>query len=172
MPSAQFKVVLIGNENVGKSSLVRRFVDNQFSESYISTLGFQMFHKSLVIKDYSVDFEIWDLAGQQRFDFARKNYYSQSHGFLLVCALTEIASFQDLDKWFAEIQAVCPNKPFILVGNKADLPNPKVSEQDLEQKGQELTASGRIVTSAKTGSKVIDAFELLGQTILSSIKAK
>ncbi len=172
MPSAQFKVVLIGNENVGKTSLVRRFVDNQFSENYISTLGFQMFHKSQNIGDYSIDFEIWDLAGQQSFDFARKNYYTQSNAFFLVFDLTEVSSFQDLDKWYAEIQAVCPDKPFILVGNKADLPHPKIIERDFVKKSKQLNASGRILTSAKTGSKVNDAFELLGRTILSSLKVK
>ncbi len=170
MPTVQFKVVFIGNENVGKSSLVRRFIDDQFSENYISTLGFQMFYKAMDIDDYSVGFEIWDLAGQQSFDFARKNYCAQSHGFFLVFDLAEPSSFQDLDKWFAEIQGICPNKPFILLGNKADLPNSKINKGEFTKKGKQLGAAGRMLTSAKTGSNVKDAFELLGRTILKSLK--
>ncbi len=172
MQSAQFKVVLIGNENVGKTSLVRRFVDNQFSENYISTLGFQVSHKALPVGDYVTDFEIWDLAGQPSFDFARKNYYTQSNGFFLVFNVAEPSSFQDLDKWLAEIQTICPGKPFILVGNKADLPRQKITKREITKKSKQLAAAGQILTSAKTGSNVKEAFELLGRRILSLLNVK
>ncbi len=172
MGSARFKVVLLGDQSVGKSCLVRRFVDNQFAEDYIPTLGFQIFFKSLNIGDYSVDFQIWDVAGQQSFEFARRNYYTHSQGFLLVFDVTNPTSFQNLDKWVAEIRAICPNAPGILVGNKADLPNPKISEKDFALKSEQLTASGRVLTSAKTGSKVNDAFDLLGRTLLTSLKLR
>ncbi len=170
MPAAAFKIVLVGNESVGKTSLVRRFVDNTFSEKYISTLGFQVFHKELPIDGYAVDLELWDLAGEQKFDFARKNYYAQSNGFLLVFDLTDYTSFQDVEKWYDEIQATCPGKPFVLVGNKADLPHPRINKRDITRKGKRLNAAGRILTSAKTGGNVKEAYELLGQTILKSLK--
>ncbi len=172
MSSARFKVVLAGDESVGKSCLVRRFVDEQFSDDYIPTLGFQIFFKSLKIGEYSVDFQIWDVAGQSSFEFARRNYYSHSQGFLLVFDVTNPKSFQNLDKWVAEIRAICPTAPGILVGNKSDLPDGKISEQEFAQKSEQLSASGRVLTSAKTGSKVNDAFDLLGRTILTSLKLR
>ncbi len=172
MSSARFKVLLAGDENVGKSSLVRRFVDNKFTEDYVPTLGFQIFFKSLNIGEYSVDFQIWDVAGQQSFEFARRNYYTHSQGFLLVFDLTNPASFQHLENWIAEVRAICPKSPFVLVGNKADLPDLKIKEVEFNKKSEQLGASGRILTSAKNGSKVTDAFDVLGRTILTSLRVK
>ena len=170
--SARFKIVLVGDENVGKTSLVRRFVDDQFSESYIPTLGFQIFLKSLNIKEYSVDFNIWDIAGQQRFELVRRNYYSHCQGFLLVLDLTKPALDQHLEQWIAEVRAVCPNVPFILVGNKVDLPYLKDVKAEFDKNSEQLAASGHILTSAKTGTNVKDAFDLLGRIILTSLNLK
>ncbi len=116
------KVVLTGDENVGKTSLVSRFVDNKFLEEYIPTLGFQIFFKSLPIGDCTVDFQIWDVGGHQSFEFMRRNYYAHTQGFLLVFDLNSPKSFQNLEGWISEVHAVSPQIPFVLVGNKADLP--------------------------------------------------
>lgn len=164
----RYKVMLAGDESVGKSCLIRRFVDDHFSESYIPTLGFQIYAKSLKIGQYSVDFQIWDVAGQQSFEFARKIYYPNSQGFLLVFDLTNPASFQHLDQWIVEIRASCLKVPLVLVGNKSDLPNTKISIEQFVKKSEELSAAGKILTSARKGLKVNEAFDLLGRTILTS----
>ncbi|OLS15666.1 MAG: small GTP-binding protein [Promethearchaeota archaeon CR_4] len=160
--------MLAGDENVGKSSLIRRFVDEHFSESYIPTLGFQIYAKKLEIGKYSVALQIWDVAGQGSFEFARKTYYPHSQGFLLVFDLTNPTSFQNLDRWVAEIRGVCPNIPFVLVGNKSDLTRAIISPEEVAKKSKKLKASCNILTSAMKGVKVNEAFDLLGRAMLAA----
>ncbi|OLS15665.1 MAG: small GTP-binding protein [Promethearchaeota archaeon CR_4] len=172
MGFVRFKIVLVGDENVGKSSLVRRFVDNKFTENYIPTLGFQLFLKPLTFRPYTVELTIWDIAGQPSFEFVRRNYYSHSQGFMLVLDLTKSMADQHLEQWIAEVHAVCPEVPFILVGNKADLPEQKVEKGEFDKKSKQLGAAGEVITSAKTGTNVVNAFDLLGRVYLSALELK
>ncbi len=166
--SESFKLVLAGDPDVGKTSLVHRFAEDSFADEYLPTLGFQIFSKSLVIENVNVDFQIWDVGGGQSFRYIRKNYYSYSRGFLLVFDLAKPESFQHLETWLAEIREVCPQEPFILVGNKSDLPDKQVSDTAIDAKLKLWGASGKILTSAKTGSNTNDAFFLLGRILLKN----
>ncbi len=168
MSTVRLKVVLTGDENVGKSSLVRRFVDDQFPENYIPTLGFQIFIKSSTIGDHTVDFQIWDVAGQPSFEFARRNYYTHCHGFLLVLDLT--SSKHHLEDWIAEVRAICPGVPFVLVGNKSDLSHHKTTQAEFDNLSRRLGASASVMTSAKTGAGVQEAFDILARAILTSLE--
>ncbi|HMF32276.1 MAG TPA: GTP-binding protein, partial [Candidatus Lokiarchaeia archaeon] len=69
------KIVLIGDESVGKTSVVKRYIDDEFTESYLPTLGFQIFIKSVRLGNNSVDFQIWDIAGQAQFESVRRSYF-------------------------------------------------------------------------------------------------
>ncbi len=165
---ANFKIVLAGDPDVGKTSLIYRFVEEIFANEYLPTLGFQIFTKSLVIENVHVNFQVWDVGGGLSFRYIRKNYYSYSEGFLLVFDLGKPESFQNLTTWLAEIREVCPKEPFILVGNKSDLPDRKVSDAEIDAKLKQLGASGKIFTSAKVGSNTNEAFLLLGRIILKN----
>ncbi|OLS14686.1 MAG: small GTP-binding protein [Promethearchaeota archaeon CR_4] len=167
MNSSSFKVVLAGDLNVGKTSLIYRFVDDFFAEDYLPTLGFQIFVKNLRLDNISIDFTIWDVGGGQNFQLLRKNYYVRSDGFLLVFDLGAPESFNNLDKWLAELREVCPKAPFVLVGNKNDIPDKKIPLAEINEKSNSLGASGTIITSAKTGFNVKDAFNILGRAIIA-----
>src|SRR5271157_3769769 len=151
------KIVLIGDESVGKTSVVKRYIDDEFTESYLPTLGFQIFIKSVRLGNNSVDFQIWDIAGQAQFESVRRSYFQASQGFFLVFDLTVRSSFDNVDQWLAEIREVRPTVPFILVANKADLPDQVVTDEEIQEKAEALGAAGQIKTSAKTGDNVVDA---------------
>ncbi len=167
-----FKILLAGDEAVGKTSLIRRLVKNDFVQDYKPTLGFEITLHSLFIDNTDVNFVIWDIAGQQAFETVRRSYYKESRGFVLVFNLANRISLRNLEYWVAEIKEVCPNAPLVLLGNKADLPEQKVTIEEMRQIAQKLGAVGSLLTSAKTGRGVTEAFEMLGKAILSVLAAK
>jgi small GTP-binding protein len=170
MSEENVKVVLTGNESVGKSSLLRRVVLNQFDEKYKPTLGFDLSLKYQNIDDRPVVFSIWDLGGQLNFAPLRRNYYHGSRGFFLVFSLVDLLSFKNLYIWVEEIKASCPNAPVILVANKADKDNWVISTENIDQKCADLGLDGTAITSAKTGEGIEVAFESLGRLIFAQDK--
>ncbi|HMF34477.1 MAG TPA: Rab family GTPase [Candidatus Lokiarchaeia archaeon] len=171
MAEENFKVVLTGNESVGKTSLIRRVVQNEFDEKYKPTLGFDLSLKYLDIDTQSIVFSIWDLGGQMNFAPLRKNYYQGAQGFLLVFSVADALSFKNLHYWVQEIKASCPDAPIVLVANKADKDEWQVTLEEIEQKCTDLGLNGNAITSAKTGEGIETAFEMLGRLILSWMKS-
>ncbi len=160
------KLVVVGDQAVGKTSLIHRFVDNYFKENYLPTLGFEISVKTLPIKDGVVVYSIWDIAGQQCFDPARLRYYGGSHGFLMLFNLAVRGTLKNLDNWIVDIQKVCPDAPILLVGNKSDLEGRQITEKDIEDKLKQYGAIGYYLTSAKTGNGVLEAFNKIGEVIM------
>ncbi|OLS13692.1 MAG: small GTP-binding protein [Promethearchaeota archaeon CR_4] len=171
MSVTNFKVILIGAERVGKTSLVRRLIDNNFHEKTNPTDGCEIFVKTLRIDDKSVNLTIWDVAEQVHVEDFRR-YYPDARGFLLVFDLTDVATFENLRWWIIRARSACPKVPFIVVANKADLPNPFINQIRLGKVSKRLKASGNILVSAKTGAGVTDAFKLLGRAIIAKLKIK
>ncbi len=169
MHPLSLKIVLAGDEAVGKSSLARRFVDWKFNESYLPTLGFEISVKNTKIDDCPVIFSIWDIGGQQCFAPMRRRYYNASHGFLLVFNLSNRVTFKNLDNWIIDIRDTCPSASIVLVASKADLTPWKVTPDEIELECKKLGASSFIVTSAKTGEGVIEAFSTLGELIIQNL---
>lgn len=170
--SVNFKIVMIGDQAVGKTSAVRRFVDNRFLEAYIPTLGFEISVKPLQIGDTTIILSIWDLGAQQCFDPIRTKYYEGARGFLVVFNLTIRGTFKNLDSWIPDIQNICPDARILLVGNKCDLPDRCISEEEIMEKVEKYGALGFIISSAKTGEGIAEGFTILGESILSSFKTE
>ena len=117
-----FKILLIGNTNSGKSALLVRFVDNKYSDSYISTIGVDFKTKTLNIDDNSIKLQMWDTAGQDRFRTITPSYYKGADGIILAYDITNIESFDNLNMWLKECDKyVSTDVCKILVGNKCDL---------------------------------------------------
>jgi len=167
----RFKIILIGPGAVGKTSILMRFVHDTFSKSYKMTIGVDFLNKEIDINDTNVKLTIWDVAGQKRFKFMRKNFYSGAAGALLVFDLTRETTFQEVkSRWYPEMtQFLEKDVPFILIGNKADLIKEIGSVTDSESAKKFAESKGRIYieTSAKTGQKVEDAFTELTRRIVS-----
>jgi small GTP-binding protein len=117
----KFKICLLGETSVGKTSLVYRFIENKFREDYKSTLGVNILQKLLEIDDNSVSTNIWDLGGQENFRRLRKLYLDGSMGALVIFDLTNRESFEKLGSWIKDFRGQRGEKPFCLIGNKADL---------------------------------------------------
>ena len=148
------KIVLIGHFGVGKTSLVRRYIDSAFSEDYLVTLGVQVKKKSLTIDHSELNLVIWDLEGNTRVANMRDSYMLGTDGFIYVFDLTRPETFQNLNENLAFIGEKFPNIPIEVVGNKSDLIDPNFIDEFLEKN----KLSNIVVTSAKDGSNVENMF--------------
>src|SRR5258706_4722836 len=151
-----YKVVVAGDGNVGKTSLIRRYCEGKYDQSRIMTLGVDFQTKVIKIGEMTVKLSIWDVAGQDRFQSFRDTFYGGAHAVALVYDVMSPASFFNLMHWRDEIQSAVPLVPMVVIGNKSDLPN--VIPPD-EAKGWAKSLSMPFLsTSAATGDKVEEFF--------------
>ena len=164
-----FKLILGGDGAVGKTSMVHRYVENDFAKDYKSTIGTSIMKKECSFKELNstVRFVIWDLAGQAQFKRVRQSYLANAVTGILVYDVTNRTSFENIDKnWYIEIKKSSPNIVLILVGNKIDLTEDRVvSREEAESLSEKLQLT-YIETSAKTGENINDAFKMLALQII------
>jgi small GTP-binding protein len=173
-----YKICLLGDGGVGKTSLRERFLGKGFQSGYILTIGADFAVQNLPIDEVQYKFQIWDLAGQQRFSAVRALYYKGSHGAILVFDQTRIDSLYNLEKWRDELYVnVGREVPFIVLGNKSDLPG-AIEQGDVDKFVQKMQSEITDIpfdikfleTSAKSGLNVTEAFEELGLSIKDYIE--
>lgn len=170
MITHKFKVILIGAGAVGKTSLIRRFIEDKFILGYKTTIGVDFLVKQVKISpEESIKLWIWDIGGQERFKLLRKNFYNETNGALLVFDLSRDDTFNEIKKWYDEMQRYAGDDvPFLLIGNKSDLIE-KVGEIIDQKKVHAFTeqkGSSYIDTSAKTGANVEKAFVELAKIMI------
>ena len=156
-----YKILLLGDTQVGKPSFFMRYIDNTFQESYLSTVGLDFKVKNVQLDDgktYRV--QIWDTAGQDRFHAITRNYFKNAHGIILIYDVTLIESFQNVKNWIKQIKEEVTDKvSIILVGNKIDMENQRVVSKE---EGEKMAASYGLKffeCSAKTGENVEEIFK-------------
>ena len=159
-----FKVLLLGNSDVGKSSLLLRFVDSVWNESFVPTIGVDFKVKTLDIGEKRVKMQIWDTAGQERFRNVVATYFRGSNGILLIYDITSRESFKNLESWLIEIEKnASENVLKILIGNKNDLENERVISKEEGQDFANRYSMQFIETSAKMDTNVSEAFLTLAK---------
>jgi small GTP-binding protein len=121
MNSKLVKVVVAGDGNVGKSTLIRSFTEGKFQAARVTTIGVDFHTHTVALPDGEVKLSIWDMAGQERFGFMRPGFYSGSMVAALVYDVTAPESLEHLAAWREEILKAVPHEKFIVVGNKLDL---------------------------------------------------
>lgn len=158
------KIVLLGHFGVGKSSLIRRFVENTFSENYQVTIGVHIFKKQVEIPEEGKDVSliIWDLEGNDDINNTRMSYLLGTHGFIYVYDVTRPTTYENLESDLEFIKSKHDKTPLKVVGNKDDL----VTKEFLKQNNDNFGRLTDCYTSAKTGSKVDDLFSNLAGELI------
>ncbi|MHC1708923.1 MAG: Rab family GTPase [Methanomassiliicoccales archaeon] len=159
------KICLLGDGEVGKTSLVRRYVLDIFDDQYIQTFGAKMSKKVLDLEYVDLQLSIWDVLGQKSFDSSPgSSFYLGAKGALLVCDMTRPETLEHLKLWEADLQKVTGKIPIIILGNKCDL-EMKIDPTDLEAFATTL-GHPFMLTSALTGQNVQEAFRALGEKLM------
>jgi small GTP-binding protein len=164
--ACQFKLVLLGESSVGKSSLVLRFVKGQFHEFQESTIGAAFLTQTVTIDDTTVKFEIWDTAGQERYHSLAPMYYRGAQAAIVVYDITNKESFQKAQTWVKELQRqASPNIVIALAGNKIDLANKRVVSYEEAKAYADECSLLFMETSAKTAANVMDIFTSIAKKL-------
>jgi len=168
-----FKIVLLGDGAVGKTSLRSKYMGEGFAADYTLTIGVDFATKDVIRDDKTFKAQIWDLAGQERFKFLQEKFLKGTQGILFVYDVTRVESLESAIDWFYEVEKEIKKPvPLVILGNKIDtIPEDKrghlPTELKLEAWGGKRTYQ-ILNTSAKTGENVDQAFESLINEILGS----
>ena len=155
--SSSKKVVLVGHFGVGKSSLIRRFVQNEFSDDYLVTIGVHILKKTVSINNEETTIIIWDIEGKEDIQKVRSSYLMGSSGFIYVIDPTRIHTYQNLNDELKFISKNYAKIPIITVANKLDLINIEEFKKALIEKDMKID----FFTSAKNGNNVEEIFKSL-----------
>jgi small GTP-binding protein len=157
-----YKMILFGNEAVGKTSLVERFVNEKFEEDYHATLGYNVYEKQLPFLNFTISLIIYDIGGQEKFRDLRKKYAEGANTAFIVYDITDRKSYDSLSAWKSDLSEFAGNIPFFIIGNKFDLQvNRQVPAMEALNASSILGAVNFFEVSAKTGEGVEDIFKLL-----------
>lgn len=164
------KVIITGDYQVGKSSIIRTFTKNEFTDDYISTLGVEISKKDYNLNEKTkITFVIWDIAGQIQYMAPyRAQFYSGANAAFIVIDRTRQGNIKSIKSWYADITKDLPsNIPIVIVGNKSDLKDKIIiSEEEIKSVADEL-GFHYILTSAKTGENINESFIYVAYKILS-----
>lgn len=162
MVDFSFKVIIIGPGAVGKTSLLNRFVHNEFSLKYKLTIGVDFLTKALEYEPTKfVKLHIWDIGGQEKFKFLHRSFYEGAFGALIVFDLSRHQTFSSMKEWLSEMRSIVNDEiPSIIIGNKSDL-IPEIGQiidrSEVEEYAKK-EGCNYVETSAKTGDNVENAF--------------
>ena len=164
-------IITLGESSVGKSSIINRYVENNFDYNFVSTLGVDFRKKNININGEDIRLKIWDTAGQEKFRSIQKQYYRNSDGILLVFDVTKFDTFNVLEEWINSIKNQTSNDIIVvLVGNKIDLNNKVISDDEIKNFANDNIFK-YFLTSAATGKNINEVFDYIVKEIYN-IKSK
>ena len=165
----KFKVVIVGDSSVGKTNLVKRFMNNTFIKDSKATVGVEFMSKTFIVNKKVFKVELWDTAGQERYKAITAAYYKGAKGAMIVYDVTSKSTFDNVDKWCNELRMKGSNNiNIIMIGNKTDLKDNIVINSDMSQEKGKFLQIPVMETSALDSSNVKEAFYLLIQEMYLS----
>eukprot|EP00640_Fibrocapsa_japonica_P000216 CAMPEP_0113944864 /NCGR_PEP_ID=MMETSP1339-20121228/37398_1 /TAXON_ID=94617 /ORGANISM="Fibrocapsa japonica" /LENGTH=237 /DNA_ID=CAMNT_0000950205 /DNA_START=97 /DNA_END=810 /DNA_ORIENTATION=+ /assembly_acc=CAM_ASM_000762 len=172
----QFKVIILGDGAVGKTSIAMRFTDNSFSKAYKQTIGLDFFIKKLILPgDVHVALQIWDIGGQSMGSKMIHNYIFGAHAVLLCYDITNYDSFQNLEDWYRLVRRTFARDtmPYVgLVANKSDLNHMRAVRQDVHNQFADENELYGFVMSAKSGDQVNACFYRIAAALAGVVLTK
>ena len=163
------KICVLGDPAVGKTSLIRRFVINAFDDKYLTTIGAKIVKKEVSIPGADVTLMIWDIAGQKTLGNVKQAYYRGSEGVLIVSDITRRETLLSMIDWLKTLMQVTGEIPVVLLANKADLADQALfGEKEMQEVSSHLGAPF-LLTSAKDGRNVNEAFQQISQKLIENM---
>ena len=160
------KLLTLGNSCVGKSSIVIRYTENKFYSSYLTTIGVDFLRKVITVGDKEINLQIWDSAGQEKYNSISKQYYNKADGIILVFDLNSRMSFDGMMNWLEEIEvSTAKGIPIVIVGNKCDLATREITTDEAYEFAETKNIP-YFETSAMTGHNVNEAINKLVEIAL------
>ena len=180
MERFKFKISVLGDPNVGKTSLIHHFCEGYFRESYLATIGVQFLTKRIEISELNprsrIDLQIWDIGGQSVFSRVRDKYIKGSQGTMFIWDVTNKNSLMHIDAWVDEVVRALnitnlANLPFIIIGNKIDLDyDNRIKKRAYQYLNSQFNLDIPITfTSAKTGEGMREAFIKISKLMISKV---
>jgi small GTP-binding protein len=171
MSNFTWKIIIIGDGSVGKTSLINRYIENKFQDSYIETIGIDMFNTTLSVdynnQKHEVSLLIYDLGGQEYWKKLRSSFYNRAKAVIMVYDISRKETFFSLENWYKEsIENIGHEVPTVILGNKFDLEN-KITEDEFKSFISKFNFDHYFV-SAKTGKSVTEVFNHICQEILAT----
>ena len=168
----EYKIILVGDPGVGKTSIMTKFVSNEFQNTYLSTIGVEFKSKEIHINNNTcARLKIWDTCGQEKFRAITRQYFKNSEGVFVVFDLTNKETIKKLDIWMKDIKDNIDNDYFIfLIGNKSDI---KDRDLTIAEEAKQFAINKKInyyEVSAKTGSGIYNIFEKMASKLINKKK--
>jgi small GTP-binding protein len=170
-----FKIAIIGDGGVGKTSLIKKFTKGTFEKDYIKTIGAHFSKYDKKLNDDVINLIFWDIAGQIDFKFLNPLFYKESRAGIIVCSLEENDlgkdSFTHIENWYNELNKYCGDIPVVLFANKVDLvEKDNIDIIKIQEFVNRYNFLGFFITSAKTGQGVIEAFNAIIEKLYNKYK--
>ncbi|KAL7370645.1 hypothetical protein ABVT39_006644 [Epinephelus coioides] len=164
-----FKIILIGDSNVGKTCVVQNFKSGIFSERQQNTIGVDFTVRTVDIEGKKVKMQVWDTAGQERFRTITQSYYRSAHGAIIAYDITRHPTFDSVTHWIKEVELYgASNVVLVLIGNKCDLEQERqVLFEEACNLAKEKDILAALETSAKESQNVEEAFLMMAKELLS-----
>ena len=168
-----FKILTLGESGVGKTAILRRYVENKFEKHHLATIGIDYQSKTIKIKNKEIKLKIWDTAGQERYRNIASHAYKGADGIMLVYDITDEYSFSKITDWMEQINSNLSKNEIgiVLIGNKSDIEDRIIDTEKGEEKAKEYGIQ-YFETSALNGNGINEAFEGLAKQILKNYKIK
>ena len=162
-----FKLIIVGDTNVGKTNIMSKYIKDQFNITSKSTIGVEFGTKILEIDNKKVKAQIWDTAGQERYKSITSAYYKGAKGAFIVYDITNKSTFESVDKWIKDLNSYGDkNLTMLLIGNKSDLEDKRIINKEEGEEKAKSFELGCIETSAYNGDNIDQAFDIMLKEVL------